>query len=67
MAHRDVAGTLGDGYIQAGQSIDTALLGRFNLHLDMEYGDPAVTVALSSETNFLRPGGLARVTCPAAE
>ncbi|MBB5234223.1 AAA family ATPase [Deinococcus budaensis] len=37
---------LGDGYIQAGQSIDTALLGRFNLHLDMEYGDPAVTVAL---------------------
>lgn len=37
---------LGDGYIQAGQSIDTALLGRFNLHLDMEYADPTVTVAL---------------------
>lgn len=37
---------LGDGYIQAGQSIDTALLGRFNLHLDLEYADPIVTVAL---------------------
>ncbi|MBZ9752219.1 AAA family ATPase, partial [Deinococcus sp. HMF7604] len=37
---------LGDGYLQAGQGIDSALLGRFSRIIDMEYAEADVALAL---------------------